>query len=110
MSMIWNETYYRWDGTTGVNPAWSGKVDAHDVLILPDKWEFPWLASWDSGFHALTARLIDPQLAQDQLDFVLSDRWQQPDGHVPCSEWQMDQECPPIFAYVTWQLYEANHD
>lgn len=110
MSLLWNETYYRWDGTTGVNPAWSGKVDAHDVLILPDKWEFPWLASWASGFHALTARLIDPQLAHDQLDFVLSDRWQQPDGHVPCSEWAMDQECPPIFAYVTWQLYEATHD
>jgi hypothetical protein len=110
MSLLWNETYYRWDGTTGVNPAWSGKVDAHDVLILPDKWEFPWLASWDSGFHALTARLIDPQLAQDQLNFVLSDRWQQPDGHVPCGEWVMDQECPPIFAYVTWHLYEATHD
>jgi hypothetical protein len=110
MGLLWNETYYRWDGTSGVNPAWAGKVDAHDVVIVPDKWEFPWLSSWDAGFHALTARLIDQRLAQDQLDLVLSDRWQQPDGHVPCSEWAMDQECPPIFAYVAWQLYASNHD
>ena len=31
------------------NPAWYGRVDARDVLIMPDKWEFPWLASWDLG-------------------------------------------------------------
>jgi hypothetical protein len=110
MGLLWNETYYRWDGTSGVDPAWAGKVDAHDVLIVPDKWEFPYVSSWQTGFEALTARLIDPQLAQDQLEFILSDRWQQSDGHVPCSEWQMDQECPPIFAYVVWQLYETTHD
>lgn len=110
MSLLWNESYYRWDGTTGVNTAWAGKVDAHDIVIVPDKWEYPWLASWDSGFHAVTATLIDPTLAADQMRFLFSDRWQQPDGHVPCGEWVMDQECPPIFAWVTWQIYEANHD
>ncbi len=41
---------------------------------------------------------------------MLSDHWQQADGHVPCSEWKMDEECPPIFAYVVWQLYETTHD
>jgi hypothetical protein len=110
MSLIWNESYYRWDGTSGVDPAWAGKIDAHDVLIMPDKWEYPWFGSWDAGFHALTAALIDPALAEDQMRFLFSDRWQQPDGHVPCGEWVMDQECPPIFAYVTWQIYERNHD
>ena len=110
MSLLWNETFYRWDGTSGVNPAWAGKVDAHDVLIVPDKWEYPFVSSWDTGFEALAARLIDPQLAEQQVEFVLSDQWQQADGHVPCSEWKMDEECPPIFAYVVWQLYETTHD
>jgi glycogen debranching enzyme len=110
MSLLWNETYYRWDGTSEVNPAYSGRVDAHDVLILPDKWEFPWLASWDTAFHALTAALVDDRLAQDQLRFVLSERWQQPDGHIPCAEWVMDDECPPIFAWAAWRVYEHSRD
>ena len=59
MSLMWNETYYRWDGTSGVNPAYAGQIDAHDVLILPDKWEYPWPASWDLAFHAVTASLVD---------------------------------------------------
>ena len=94
----------------GVNPAYAGLLDAHDVLILPDKWEYPWPASWDMAFHSVTASLIDPALAQAQLQFILSNRWQQPDGHIPCSEWVMDEECPPIFAWAAWRVYEQNHD
>ncbi|HUG47503.1 MAG TPA: trehalase family glycosidase [Candidatus Limnocylindria bacterium] len=110
MSLLWNQSYYRWDGTSGVNPSWSGLVDAHDVLIMPDKWEFPWPASWDQAFHALTAALVDATIAQDQLRFLLSERWQQPDGHIPCAEWVMDMECPPIFAWSAWRVYETTRD
>lgn len=110
MSMMWNETYYRWDGTSGVNPAYAGQVDAHDLLILPDKWEFPWPASWESAFESVTAALIDPKIAENQLLFMLSDRWEQSDGHIPCAEWVMDQECPPIFAWAVWHVYEQSHD
>jgi hypothetical protein len=110
MSLLWNETYYRWDGGSGVNPAYGGRVDAHDVLILPDKWEFPWPASWDSAFHAVTASLVDPEIAEDQLRFFLSDRWEQADGHIPCAEWVMNDECPPIFAWAAWRVYETSHD
>ncbi|MEP7360244.1 MAG: trehalase family glycosidase [Chloroflexota bacterium] len=110
MSTIWNETYYSWDGSSSVNNSYAGLIDAHDVLILPDKWEYPWPASWDGAFQSVTAALIDPQLAQDQLRFFLSDRWQQADGHIPCAEWVMDSECPPIFAWAAWRIYEMNHD
>jgi hypothetical protein len=110
MSLIWNESYYRWDGASDVNPQWAGKVDARDVLIMPDKWEFPWIASWDSAFHAVTAALVDADVAKDQIRFLLSDRWQQPDGHVPCAEWVMDDECPPIFAWAAWRIFEASRD
>ena len=105
MSLLWSQSHYRWDGS-GYDPAWAGRVDADEVLIMPDKWEFPWVASWDSGFHAVTAALIDPQLGADQIRFLLSDRWQQPDGHVPCAEWVMDAECPPVFAWSAWQVHE----
>jgi glycogen debranching enzyme len=110
MTTLWNESYYEWDGASDVNPAYAGRVAARDVLILPDKWEYPWIAAWDSAFHAVTASLIDPDLAADQLRFLLSDRWQQQDGHVPCAEWVMDLECPPIFAWAAWRVYERGRD
>jgi len=62
-SLLWSQSLYTWDGASSYDPAWEGKVDARDVLIMPDTWEFPWLASWDTGFQAVTASLIDPQLA-----------------------------------------------
>jgi hypothetical protein len=110
MSLMWNETYYGWDGASGVNPPYAGRVDAHDVLILPDKWEFPWPASWESAFQAVTASLVDPKIATDQLSFLLSKRWEQTDGHIPCAEWVMDNECPPIFAWAAWRVYQDSHD
>lgn len=105
--LLWNQSLYTWDGTSSFAPAWDGKVAANDVLIMPDKWEFPWLASWDTGFQAVAASLIDPQLGADQLRFLLSDRWQQPNGHVPCAEWVMDVECPPVFAWSAWRVAES---
>jgi len=108
MSLLWSESFYRWDGASGINPTWAGKVDVRDVLIMPDKWEFPWLASWDTAFHAVTAALADHDIAEDQLRFMLSDRWQQPDGHIPCAEWVMDSECPPVFAWAAWRVFEQS--
>ena len=107
MSLLWNQSLYRWNGESDYAPDWAGRVDAHDVLIMPDKWEFPWLASWDTAFHAVAASLIDPELGADQLRFVLSDRWQQPDGHIPCAEWVMEAECPPLFAWSAWRVHQA---
>jgi hypothetical protein len=105
--LVWSQSLYTWDGTSSYDPAWDGKVDANDVLIMPDTWEFPWLASWDTGFQAVAATLIEPQLAADQLRFLLSDSWQQPDGHIPCAEWVMATECPPIFAWSALRVANA---
>jgi hypothetical protein len=107
MSLLWSQSLYRWDGSSSYDPAWDGRIDARDVLIMPDKWEFPWLATWDSAFHAVSASLIDPQLGGDQLRFILSDRWQQPNGQIPCAEWVMHDECPPVFAWAAWRVHQA---
>jgi Glycosyl hydrolase family 63 C-terminal domain len=107
MSLLWSQVLYRWDGTSSWIPEWQGRIAADDVLILPDRWEFPWLATWDSAFHAVTASLIDPELGADQLRFILSPDWQQPNGHLPCAEFVMDAECPPVFAWAAWRVQEA---
>jgi hypothetical protein len=105
--LLWSQALYTWDGSSSYDPAWAGKVHANDVLIMPDKWEFPWLATWDTGFQAVAASLVDPQLGADQLRFLFSDKWQQPDGHLPCAEWVMATECPPIFAWAARRVAEA---
>jgi hypothetical protein len=107
MDLLWNQSYYAWDGSRA---SWSGTVAAHDVLIMPDKWEFPWPASWDDAFQAVAASLIDRTLAEDQLRFFLSPRWQQPDGHVPCAEWVMTDECPPILGWAAWTVSGTGAD
>ena len=106
-SLLWSQSLYRWDGASDWIPDWEGRVVAADVLIMPDKWEFPWLATWDSAFHAVTAGLIDPELGADQLRFILSPDWQQPDGAIPCAEFVMEDECPPVFSWAAWRLHEA---
>jgi hypothetical protein len=105
-STLWSQSLYTWDGTSSYDPAWDGRVNARDVLVMPDKWEFPWLATWDLGFHAVTAALADPEIGADQLRFLLSDRWQQPDGALPCAEWIMAKDCPPVFAWAAWRVAE----
>jgi hypothetical protein len=107
MSLLWSQSLYRWDGSSSYDDAWQGRIDARDVLIMPDKWEFPWLATWDSAFHAVTASLVDPRLGGDQLRFIFSERWQQPNGQIPCAEWVMHDECPPVFAWAAWRVHEA---
>ena len=110
MSLMWNETYYQWDGSSGVDPSYAGQVNAHGLLILPDKWEYPYPSAWEMAFHAISSDLVDEHLAEDQLKFVLSNAWQQPDGHIPCTEWDMADECPPIYAWAVWSVYEQSHD
>ncbi len=104
-ALLWNEAHYRWDGSNG-HGGLGIKVNPDGLIILPDKWEFPWPASWDTAFQAVAVARADPALAADQLRFLFSDRWQQPDGHVPCAEWVMGDECPPVFAWAAWQVYE----
>lgn len=42
-----------------------------DIISMPDKWEYPWSATWDLAFHCVPlARLIRP-LRQDGRDLIL---------------------------------------
>jgi hypothetical protein len=107
MSLLWSQSLYRWDGSSTWIPEWAGRVAADHVLIMPDKWEFPWLATWDSAFHAVTAALVDPELGAEQLRFILSPDWQQGGGHIPCAEFVMNDECPPVLGWAAWRIHRA---
>jgi hypothetical protein len=108
MNLLWNKMYYAYDGS--FQPEWRGKVDLHDVVLVPDRWEFPWPAMWDTNFQAKVATLADVELARHDLRLFLSDRWQTHTGHVPNVEWSLEGETPPLFAWAAWQVYQTDGD
>ena len=108
MNLLWNRMYYCYDGCFQAN--YCDKVDLHDVIMVPDRWEFPWPAMWDQCFQAVVAGLIDPELGKADLRVLLSDRWQTRTGHVPNTEWGMGDETPPLFAWAAWELYQRDGD
>ncbi len=77
-----------------------------DVLAMPDKWEFPWYAVWDSAFHAITLSLLDPDFAKQQLDRFTREWYMHPNGQVPAYEWSFDDVNPPVHAWATYRVYK----
>ncbi len=50
----------------GRNRDWTHLYNA-DVISMPDKWEYPWYASWDLAFHCVPLALVDSDFAKEQL-------------------------------------------
>lgn len=108
MNLLWNKMYYEYDGS--FESGYRGKVNVHDVVLVPDKWEFPWPAMWDSAFQVKTVTLADVELAKHELRIFLGERWQLPRGHVPNCEWMLAEETPPLFAWAAWEIYQVDGD
>jgi hypothetical protein len=79
-----------------------------DVISMPDKWEYPWFASWDLAFHAVSLAFVDPDFAHEQLGLMLLDRYQHPNGQLPAYEWNFDDVNPPVHAWATIFNYRLN--
>jgi hypothetical protein len=79
-----------------------------DVISMPDKWEYPWFASWDLAFHAVSLAFVDPDFAYEQLGLMLLDRYQHPNGQLPAYEWNFDDVNPPVHAWATIFNYRLN--
>lgn len=75
------------------------------VLIMPDKWEYPWFAAWDLGFACIPMALIDPEFAKEQLRLMLFEQFQHPNGQIPAYEWEFSDLNPPVHAWVVWRVY-----
>jgi hypothetical protein len=77
-----------------------------DVISMPDKWEYPWYASWDLAFHCVAMALIDPEYAKDQLILLLREWYMHPNGHLPAYEWNFSDVNPPVHAWAAWRVYK----
>jgi hypothetical protein len=77
-----------------------------DIISMPDKWEYPWYAAWDSAFHMLPMARLDPHFAKEQLILFLREWYMHPNGQIPAYEWQLSDVNPPVHAWSCWQVYE----
>ena len=76
-----------------------------DVISMPDKWEYPWYASWDLAFHCIPLALLDPGFAKRQLIRLLREWYMHPNGQIPAYEWAFDDVNPPVHAWAALRVY-----
>lgn len=86
------------------NAAWR-HLDAFDVLAMPDPWEYPWFAAWDLAFHAIAWAHLDPAFAKYQLNVLLREWFQHPNGALPAYEWNFDDVNPPVHALAALRVF-----
>jgi hypothetical protein len=120
--MLWTKQYFYYDLNTwlrehNVGPGSSPELRARvrnaewfhmrneDIISMPDKWEYPWYASWDLAFHTLALATVDPAFAKLQLDLVLRNDYLHPNGQMPAYEWNFNDVNPPVHAYAAMQIY-----
>jgi hypothetical protein len=89
----------------GRNHEWTHLYNS-DVISMPDKWEYPWYASWDLAFHCVSMALIDPEYAKSQLILFHREWYMNPSGQVPAYEWNFSDVNPPVLAWAVWRVYK----
>ncbi|MCC3439756.1 MAG: glucosidase [Microcoleus sp. PH2017_29_MFU_D_A] len=120
--LLWSKQYYQYsvndwlkgdpgqpapptDRKAGRNHEW-GTLFSEDILSMPDKWEYPWFAAWDLGFHLIPLAMIDPAFAKLQLDRLTREWYMHPNGQLPAYEWKFSDVNPPVQAWAALQVYQ----
>ncbi len=120
--LLWSKQYYEYvikdwlsgdpgqptppaDRLRGRNSEWAS-LHCRDVLVMPDKWEYPWFAAWDHAFQMVAISTIDPQLAKDQLLLLLREWYMHPNGQLPAHEFALGDVNPPVHAWACWRVYK----
>ncbi len=81
---------------------------ARDILSMPDKWEYPWFAAWDTAFHMIPFASVDPEFAKNQLLLLLREWYMHPNGQLPAYEWNFSDVNPPVHAWAVWRVYKIS--
>ncbi|MCX5683705.1 MAG: glucosidase, partial [Planctomycetota bacterium] len=93
----------------GRNSGWRN-LYALDVLTMPDNWEYPWFAAWDTAFQCVPLAMIDPEWAKRQLILLLREWYMHPSGQLPAHEWRFDDATPPVHAWAAWRVYKISRN
>lgn len=121
--LLWCKQFYRFDVGTwldgdplwpappdraaGRNAAWR-TLEANDVILMPDTWEYPWFAAWDLAFHCVALAPIDPGYAKAQLVLMCREWYQHPNGQLPAYEWNFSDANPPVHAWAALRVFQID--
>ncbi|MDX1363531.1 MGH1-like glycoside hydrolase domain-containing protein [Arenibacter latericius] len=89
----------------GRNNQWE-TLRIHDILSMPDKWEYPWFAAWDTAFHCVSIALVDANFAKEQLLLFTKEWYMSPSGQIPAYEWNFSDVNPPVQAWASLQVFQ----
>jgi hypothetical protein len=119
--ILWSKQYYHFDveqwltTTDGVTPVSNNKMTGRnndwkhlknqDIIMMPDKWEYPWYAAWDLAFQCISMAVVDPTFSKHQLLLVMREWYMKPDGQLPSYEWNFSDVNPPVQAWAAMQVY-----
>ncbi|MGC1408155.1 MAG: glucosidase [Acetobacteraceae bacterium] len=121
--MLWSKQHYHFDLARWLTEHHAFPVSGSDVAVrnadwahmlndqvisMPDKWEYPWYASWDLGFHCLALVLVDPDFAKQQLELMLHADYIHPNGQLPAYEWGFGDVNPPVHPWAAFFVYEVD--
>ncbi len=122
--MLWSKQFYYFDveewidgdksqpkppenRKDGRNKDWLHLNNA-DIISMPDKWEYPWYATWDLAFHCIPLSMIDSEFAKEQLILFTREWYMHPNGQLPAYEWNFSDVNPPVHAWATWRVYKID--
>ncbi len=122
--MIWNKQFYhfdvaRWqDGDkmappkerVGFRNRYWRHLKAHDIIAMPDCWEYPWFACWDLAYQSIALSVIDTDFAKQQLELLLNERYIHPNGHLPAYEWDFKDTNPPVHAAAALAVFRTERE
>ncbi len=120
--LIWSRQFYHYavrpwlEGDPGQPPPQSGHgagrnhdwphLFNRDVISMPDKWEYPWYATWDLAFHLVAVARIDPDFAKQQLLLLTREWYMHPNGQLPAYEYDFGDANPPVYAWAAFRVYK----
>jgi len=121
--MLWSKQFYHYvveewlegdpgqpeppsERLTGRNSEWRNLYNER-VMSMPDKWEYPWYASWDLAFHCIPLALVDSLFAKEQLSLIVREWYQHPNGQIPAYEWNFSDVNPPVLAWAAFRVYQV---
>ena len=122
--MIWGKQFFLYDVTAwlegdstqppppperkrGRNRDWK-HLNRADVISMPDKWEYPWFAAWDLGFHCVALAEIDVEFSKGQLVTLMREWSMHPNSQLPAYEWALGDVNPPVHAWAAFRVFQID--
>ncbi|SFI59271.1 hypothetical protein SAMN05421638_0160 [Kaistella treverensis] len=122
--MLWNKQFYhynveKWlEGDPALvkppksrrkirNEEWE-TFNSMNIISMPDKWEYPWFATWDLAFHTLSYALMDSDFAKQQLKLFTLEWFMHPNGQLPAYEWDFSDVNPPVHAWAAFRVFKID--